>query len=116
MKKAGWFEVILFAAIIFVGSLIIIPAALKESTKLLPLSSVVYIEAYEGWSGAGVVVEDGIILTAGHIIEGATGFNLEYKNGIIHSSERFYKMSDVDLGFIFVDTNDLPESSVITTV
>lgn len=75
--------------------------------KPLPLDSVVYIEAYEGWSGAGVVVKSGIILTAGHVVGGATGFNLEYKNGITHSSVNFYKMPNVDLGFIFVDTNDL---------
>ena len=120
MKKAGWFEVVLFAVIVSVMAIITVPAALKESTKLLPLSNVVQIKCevehynyYDenwftsGWQGSGVFIRDNLILTAGHIVDGISDANVFTVDGKEYKAKGWYLETEADIGFIEVDTNDV---------
>ena len=118
MKKAGWFEVALFTTIVSIMAFITVPAALKESTKLLPLSNVVqikcdveyaayYDEYNSGWEGTGVFIRDNLILTAGHIVDSISDANVFTIDGKEYKAKFWYLETEADIGFIEVDTNDV---------
>ena len=72
--------------------------------------SVVYVEAqsYEGytmWSGSGVIVsEDGLVLTAAHVVDGADRFKVTLPDGREFYSEDSWHRSEIsDVGFIQLD-------------
>ena len=57
--------------------------------------------------GSGVFIEDDVILTAAHILENATFLNIELSDGTVLRSCDFYTDGESDIGFIFVDANEL---------
>ena len=75
--------------------------------------SVVYVEAqdYEGnriWSGSGVIIsEDGLVLTAAHVVDGAEKFKIVLSDGREFWSENAWHKSEIsDVGFIQLDTDE----------
>ncbi len=73
------------------------------------MESVVHIAVeteYGGWQGSGVYIGGGLILTAGHVVDGATNFILTFEDGCVYESEEFYKEDVSDVGFILLDTGD----------
>lgn len=78
--------------------------------------SVVYIEAVNEygdrlWSGSGIIISsDGLILTAGHVIEGAEAFKIVLPDGREFWSNKSYLSGITDIGLIWVDAEKLPFS------
>ena len=118
MKKIGWVEVILFAIIVSVMAIITVPAAMQESTKLLPLSNVVQIKVisieidwYTGEpikrQATGVFIRDDLILTAGHLVDDISDANVFTVDGKEYKAKGWYLETEADIGFIEVDTNDV---------
>ena len=104
--------------IIVVGLLTLGYGGYKRYKINLPLENVVqikceveYIEyCYEynsGWQGSGVFIRDNLILTAGHIVEGISDANVFTIDGKEYKAKGWYLETDVDIGFIEVDTNDI---------
>lgn len=81
-------------------------------------ASVVYVQGqdYEGnplWSGSGVIIsEDGLILTAAHVVDGADKFKVILSDGREFYSEKSWHRHDIsDVGFIQLeDANELQVS------
>jgi serine protease Do len=74
--------------------------------------SVVKIEvvgADGDWQGSGVFVEDNLILTAGHMVEGAELIDITLKSGEVVYGKSWYLEDPnlTDLGIIVVDTKNV---------
>lgn len=80
--------------------------------------SVVYIEAVDEygtfiWSGSGVIIcPDGLILTAGHVVDGAEAFKIVLSDGREFWSNKSYLSDVTDVGLIWIDAEKLPFSSL----
>lgn len=80
----------------------------------LPLENVVQIKVesdyseeyynYTGWQGSGVFIADDLILTAGHIVDGAGEIRIVKSDGTICKAIDWYLETDADIGFIKVKT------------
>jgi S1-C subfamily serine protease len=57
--------------------------------------------------GSGVFIDDNVILTAAHCIKNLNFVSIELSNGEIIDSNDFYIDGKEDIGFIFVDVNEL---------
>jgi len=73
-------------------------------------SSVVIYDEYGG--GSGVFIYDNVIVTAAHILEQMGVCNIEFSNGTVLESGDFYIDDEEDIGFIFVDANEIYISKV----
>ena len=75
--------------------------------------SVVYIEAVDEygiymWSGSGVIIcPDGLILTAGHVIDGVEAFKIVLFDGREFWSNKSYLSDVTDIGLIKIDAERL---------
>ena len=79
------------------------------------MDSVVHIAVeteYGGWQGSGVYIGDGIILTAGHVVEGAIQFTVTFEDGCIYDSNDYYQEEVSDVGFILLDSNSVCHSPI----
>ena len=78
--------------------------------------SVIYIEAVDEynshlWSGSGVIISpDGLVLTAGHVIDGAEAFKIILSDGQEFWSDKSYLSNVTDVGLIQIDAEKLPFS------
>jgi len=82
---------------------------LPNRGKLTPdeiMQSVVHIGTDAGWQGSGVYVGKGLILTAGHVIEGGWSFTVTFEDGTIRESCKSYQESMTDVGFIYLEDYD----------
>jgi len=61
-----------------------------------------YGEPYSSWQGSGSYIGNGLILTAGHVVEGAIKFTVTFESGLVLESEKFYKEPTMDVGFILI--------------
>lgn len=103
-------------SMIVIGFAVILPLVLMRGS--LPLSSVVQIKVVGTeidwytdepieWQGTGVFIRDNLILTAGHIVDGISDANVFTVNGKEYKAKSWYLETEVDIGFIEVDTNDI---------
>ena len=70
----------------------------------------VYIE-FHGFPvglASGVIIDDGIILTARHVVEDADKIWITLDDGTQLVSTEFYEAEDTDLGLIIFDANEMP--------
>jgi len=80
--------------------------------------SVVYVEAVDEygdrlWSGSGVIISsDGLVLTAGHVIDGAVAFKVILPDGQEFWSNKSYLSNITDVGLIQIDAEKLPFSHI----
>jgi len=68
---------------------------------------VYYSEDVQGeisWQGTGVFIEDDLILTAGHIVEGADQIWITWTDGRRHKAVSWYLETEADLGLIYIRT------------
>lgn len=78
--------------------------------------SVVYVEAVDEygdhlWSGSGVIISpDGLVLTAGHVVDGAEAFKIILLDGREFWSNKSYMSDITDAGLIQIDAEKLPFS------
>ena len=60
--------------------------------------------------GSAIFIDDNLLLTAGHIVDGASIISIQLQSGEIYIATGWY-LEDVellgDIGLIFVDTNDI---------
>ena len=62
-----------------------------------------------GWSGSGVIIsEDGVIVTAGHVVDGATSITVRLNDGREFEAVDWHKEKSTDLGIIKIDSRNLP--------
>jgi len=76
----------------------------------------VWQDGFPAWMGSGVIVDDGIILTAKHIVEGADEIWITTDDGTKLTSTEFYEADDTDLGLIIFDCNDMPNSAALSII
>ena len=61
-----------------------------------------------GWSGSGVIIsEDGVIVTAGHVVNGATSITVRLNDGREFEAVDWYEEDSTDLGIIKIDSHSL---------
>jgi len=90
--------------------------------KVLP--SVVYVEVegediyyatgFSGWSGSGFIVED-FIITAGHVVDGGTNFNITTIDGNDLKVTNYYHEPDIDVGILEVNGINLPTLELVNS-
>lgn len=81
----------------------------KDNTdkyKNMVNASVLIYDTFGG-GGSGVFINDDVILTAAHCLEGKDILNIELNDGTILESSSFYIDDKEDVGFIFVKTDEL---------
>lgn len=70
-------------------------------------SSTCYIDAGD-WSGSGVYIGDGKILTAKHVIKDSNGLDIYFRDGISVYSDAYKVCENADVGVIYVsDVNQV---------
>ena len=88
------------------------PLFQSEFSPDVVMQSVVHIGAsgdYGDWQGSGVYVGNGLILTAGHVVEDANTFVVTFENEpSSYASSTFYQESTTDVGFIYLEDYDGP--------
>ena len=57
--------------------------------------------------GSGVFIDDDVILTAAHCLEGKKFFTIKLNDGTILKSSDFYVDEEEDIGFVFVEADEL---------
>jgi len=68
----------------------------------------------QSWQGSGCFISnDGIILTAGHVVDGADRFEITLRDGTVLESTVSMRGDNLDVGFIKVD---LPEGMTVETL
>lgn len=72
------------------------------------MQSVVHIGADAGGQGSGVYVGNGLILTAGHIVDYSYGFTVTFEDGTVCYSYEHYQEPTADVGFIYLEDYDGP--------
>lgn len=63
-------------------------------------------------SGSGVFIDDNVVLTAAHVLEGMSVCNIELSNGTVFESSDFYIDTEEDVGFVFVNADELRVAKV----
>ncbi len=63
--------------------------------------------------GSGVFIVDNVVLTAAHVLEDEDSYKIELRDGTVLESGDFYLDTDEDVGFIFVDANELSIAKVV---
>ena len=95
-----------------VCNLVTNPPFQSEFSPDLVMQSVVHIGAsgdYGDWQGSGVYVGNGLILTAGHVVDGADTFVVSFEDSqSSYASSTFYKEPTADVGFILLEGYDGP--------
>ncbi len=86
-------------------------------TAMRVRNSVVTVHVWQNnrpvWMGSGVIVDNGIVLTARHIVDGADKIRITTDEGVEIISTDFVEADDTDLGLIIFDSNDiLPQSGI----
>lgn len=62
--------------------------------------------------GSGVFIEDNVILTAAHVVN-HPDLSVELIDGTILKVEDVYMDGDVDVGFIFIDANEINTAQIL---
>lgn len=75
------------------------------------VNATVFLDYGDGY-GTGVFIDDNVVLTAAHCLEDADTFTVELVDGTILESSDFYIDEEVDIGFVFVDANELHIATV----
>ncbi len=63
-------------------------------------------------TASGVIIDDDIILTAKHVIEGTDKIVITTIDGVEFTSKEFVEADDTDLGLIIFDANDMTQSNI----
>lgn len=68
----------------------------------------VWSSGFPRGQASGVVIDDGIILTARHVVNDADEIYITTDDGVKLTSTEFYEADNTDLGLIIFDCNDMP--------
>ncbi len=64
----------------------------------------------QSWQGSGCFIrEDGVIMTAGHVVDNASTIRVTLRDGTVLEAQHFWKADNMDVGFIKVE---VPEGFV----
>ncbi len=61
------------------------------------------------WEGSGSYIGNGLILTAGHIVQDANKFTVAFEDGTVCESYKYYLEPTSDVGFIYLGDYDGPK-------
>lgn len=105
MRRWLLVSIILVAMVIGIIHAPFNPVAFNPNTIM---QSVVHISADAGWEGSGSYIGNGLILSAGHVVDGATQFIITFEDGTEYVSTEFYLEPVSDVGFILIRNCDSP--------
>lgn len=110
-----WTGTILILAVIF--SFVVAFSNVNQKQELNQFENMVNaaVVIYDDFGGgSGVFIDDNVILTAAHCLEGrgAGILKIELRDGTILKSSGFYIDEEEDIGFIFVDANEISIAKV----
>ena len=103
-------------SMIVIGFAVILPLFLmKGSLSLLNVVQIKVVSTEIDWytgepvkrQATGVFIRDDLILTAGHLVENISDANVFTVDGKEYKAKGWYLETEVDIGFIEVDTNDI---------
>lgn len=101
----GWVALVIFAVLV---SLHVIKP--KSFTPLFRNVVKVIVSAeYSSWEGSAVFIDDNLLITAGHVVDGAVEVEIIKSNGESYIADEWY-LEDIsvgDIGFIVIDTNEI---------
>jgi S1-C subfamily serine protease len=60
------------------------------------------LSEFGSWQGSGSYIGDGLILTAGHVVEDALSFTITFHDGTVVEATEYYMEPTMDVGFINV--------------
>ena len=86
------------------------PNLVQESAK-----GVVHISCPQ-WQGSGFVISEHLIATARHVVEGVEDFEITLNNGEKLHATRAISSKKYDIGFIWVDNPNIPESLELASI
>ncbi len=70
-------------------------------------TSVVHIEKVGAWQGSGfIATEDGLIVTARHVVEGGGLFLVTLDDGTVYSTHNAVESANYDVGFLKIEPNE----------
>lgn len=102
-KPKNLIGVVLFCLL---GMLLI--SAMREYCSLRPQPCVVKLKVSgihnQYWQGTGFFIADDLILTAGHMVEGANDVWVIWSDSKKHKAVSWYQEPETDLGFIYIRT------------
>lgn len=61
------------------------------------------------WEGSGSYIGNGLVLSAGHIVEDANKFTVTFEDGTVCESYKYYLEPTSDVGFIYLGDYDGPK-------
>lgn len=99
--------VLLICGVLISGCIILV---YSENYRTMSFSDMVdaSVLIYDEYGhGSGVFIADNVILTAGHCLEHEDSVSIELNNGTALESSDFYIDEKEDIGFIFVDADEL---------
>lgn len=105
MKKSIIFGILFISWLVFIWQL---PERLPTVVKIETRS-----ENGNSWSASGVFVQDDLILTAGHVVDGAKDVWIIWANGKKHRAIKWYQESEADLAVVAINT---PEQEPTATL
>lgn len=96
----------LMGVVVFVFGFLIGIVLVSQPLDPYLADNMVKVQIYDEWGyagmGSGFLYEDGLVMTAGHVVEDANNFKIVYSDGTEESSS-VYKSSRYDIGIIYVD-------------
>ncbi len=103
---------ILIAFVVTILLLFAVVGCSNQNARLYTnmVNASVLISDGSGW-GSGVFIDDNVIVTAAHVLE-HPGLEVELIDGTILEADDFYIDDEEDVGFIFVDANELSIANI----
>ena len=101
--------ILILIALVFISCAVIPPVASDTTSKTVyerMVGASVHLGDENGFY-SGAFIKDNVILTAAHCLEYGKTISIELHNGMILESDDFYIDEGEDVGFIFVEADEL---------
>ncbi len=108
--------ILIYATVVVVSSIVFPLIMFRQQPAVTLYENMVNasVKLYNDFGGgSGVFIADNVVLTAAHVLEDEDSYKIELRDGTVLESSDFYLDTDEDVGFIFVDANELSIAKVV---